>query len=91
VAGLKETLAQSGLQLSQVQIQSGNGQNQATSSNPFNAQQQAQQQAGQSGQNPGGQSGRQGNPQGNSGQDGPAAPSEPVRRNRSNGNIDLVA
>lgn len=91
VAGLKETLAQSGLQLSQVQIQSGNGQNQATSSNPFNAQQQAQQQAGQSGQNPGGQSGRQGNPQGNLGQDGPAASSEPVRRNRSNGNIDLVA
>lgn len=91
VAGLKESLAQNGLQLSQVQIQTGNGQNQAGSSNPFNTQQQAQQQAGQSGQNPGGQSGRQGNPQGNPGQDSPVAPSEPVRRNRSNGNIDLVA
>ncbi|MDH4394279.1 MAG: flagellar hook-length control protein FliK [Limnobacter sp.] len=91
IAGLKETMAQNGLQLTQVQIQTGNNPNAAGNSSLANAQQQAQQQAGQSGNNAGGQSGRQGNDQGNTNGDGQVEAVEPQRRNRSNGNIDLVA
>lgn len=91
IAGLKETMAQNGLQLTQVQIQSGNNANAAGNSSLANAQQQAQQQANQSGNQSGGQSGRQGNSQGNTNSDGQTEVTEPQRRNRSNGNIDLVA
>lgn len=94
IAGLKETMAQNGLQLTQVQIQSANNPNNpnaAGNSNLANAQQQAQQQAGQSGSHSGGRSGRDGGSQGNAGQEGQTNAVEPARRNRSNGNIDLVA
>jgi hypothetical protein len=91
IAGLKESMAQNGLQLTQVQIQSGNNAIAAGNSSLANAQQQAQQQANQSGNQSGGQSGRQGNSQGNTNSDGQTEVTEPQRRNRSNGNIDLVA
>lgn len=91
IAGLKETLAQSGLNLTQVQVQSSPN---TAAGNPNAFDQQGQQAQAQSGNGSGsqGQGGQQsGQPKAQHTAQTAAPDSEAPRRARNNGNIDLIA